>query len=81
MLEIKNEADTGAGSKIVKNTYTIEGSAQIEETELDSTGTITISENGIYIITAYSYNEAGKKSEGNSITIKKDNTIPLAPKN
>lgn len=80
VLEIKNEADTGAGSKIVKNTYTIEGSAQIEETELDSTGTITISENGIYIITAYSYNEAGKKSEGNSITIKKDNTIPLAPK-
>ena len=79
VIQVTNDANTGDNSKIVKNTYTIEGTIQIPETELDNTGNITITENGTYIITAYSYNEAGKKSEGATITIKKDDTIPPAP--
>ena len=80
ILTIKNDADTGGGSKIVKNTYTIEGTIQVEETELKNDETITLTENGVYTITAYSYNEAGKRSEGATIIIKKDNTTPGAPK-
>lgn len=79
VIQVTNDANTGDNSKIVKNTYTIEGTIQIPETDLDDTGNITITENGTFIITAYSYNEAGKKSEGATITIKKDDTIPPAP--
>ena len=70
----------GDGSKIVKHTYTIEGTRNQEETEVDNAGRITIAENGTFTITAYSYNEAGKRSDGTKITIKKDNTVPEAPK-
>lgn len=80
VLEVTNDADMGDGSKIVKHTYTIEGTRNQEETEVDNAGRITIAENGTFTITAYSYNEAGKRSDGTKITIKKDNTVPEAPK-
>lgn len=78
VLEVKNEGGTGANANITKNTYTIEGIS--DEKEIGKDGRITINENGTFIITVYSYNEAGKRSEGTTIMIKKDNTIPDVPK-
>ena len=79
VLQITNEKQIDGASKIVKTTYKIEGINQVEETEIEDGGTITINENGIYTITAYNINEAGQKSDGVSIVVKKDNTIPDAP--
>lgn len=80
VLQVTNENISEDVPQIVKTTYTIDGTTQVEETELDSTGKITISENGTYTVTVYNYNEAGQRSEGATITIKKDNTTPEAPK-
>ena len=79
VLQITNEKQIDGASKIFKTTYKIEGINQVEETEIEDGGTITINENGIYTITAYNINEAGQKSDGVSIVVKKDNTIPDAP--
>lgn len=74
----KGEQETGS-SNIIKTTYKIEGQNNIEETQIEDGGQIKISENGTYTITAYNYNEAGQKSSGNSIVIKKDDTTPKTP--
>ncbi len=79
VLQVSNEDVDENSAKIVKNTYTIEGSKEVEETDVNSDGRITITENGVFTITAYSINEAGQKSEGTTITIKKDSTKPEAP--
>lgn len=80
ILEVKNEGGTGDNANIVKHTYTMEGTKELSETEVGSDGKITINENGTFIITVYSYNGAGKRSEGTTIMIKKDDTVPEAPK-
>ena len=79
VLQITNGEQVDGASKIVTTTYKIEGTEQVEETEIEDGGTITINENGIYTVTAYNINEAGQKSDGVSIVIKKDNTVPDAP--
>lgn len=79
VLQVSNEDVAENSAKIVKNTYTIEGSKEVKETDVNSDGRITITENGVFTITAYSINEAGQKSEGTTITIKKDSTRPGAP--
>lgn len=79
VLQVTNGDQVDGASKIVKTTYKIEGTEQVEETEIEDGGTIAINQNGTYTITAYSINEAGQKSDGVSIVIKKDNTIPDAP--
>ena len=79
ILQIVNGMQDVSGSNIVKTTYTMEGQKEIEETEINNEGLITINENGTYTITAYSYNEIGEKSEGTTITIMYDNSIPDAP--
>ena len=66
----------GQFAKIVRLTYTIEGTEQVAETEIADAGTIQIPNDGVYTIKLYSYNEAGTKSEAKQIVIKKDETIP-----
>ena len=78
-LQVKKAEIESYLSPINKITYKIEGTKQVEETEIDDGGTITINENGIYTITVYNYNEAGKKSEGKTVTIKKDDTTLNTP--
>lgn len=79
VLQVINGEQADGTSKIVKTTYKVEGTVQIEETEIEDGGTIIINQNGTYTITAYSINEAGQKSDGVNVVIKKDNTIPDAP--
>ena len=80
VLQVIEGVQGEGASKIIKTTYEIKGSINTDEIEIQNEGTIIIKENGIYNITAYSYNEAGQKSEGTTITIKKDDTIPNSPK-
>ena len=79
VIQVTNGEQSEGSSKIVKTIYSIKGTNEVKETEIENGGTITISENGIYTISAYSINEAGQRSEDTTIIIKKDNTIPNTP--
>lgn len=72
---LQGTTDLG-GSGIARTTYKIEGQITTEEVNIADQGTINITEDGIYNITAYNYDIAGNKSEGNTITIKLDKTAP-----
>jgi len=60
-------------------TYSIEGPVTTTETTIQNNGTITLLQDGTYTITAYSYDEAGNRSEANSITIYINTKAPEAP--
>lgn len=79
VVQVKNGQQGEDASNIVKTTYIIEGTQNVDETEIEDGGSIVIKENGTFKITAYSYNEAGQRSSGNSIVVKKDNTTPKSP--
>lgn len=49
-----------------KTTYKLEGAEQKEETEIENNGRITLSKNGTYIITSYTYSKEGLKSRSNN---------------
>lgn len=80
VLQLEEQQQDSNSSKIIKNTYEIEGAQATAETEIENNGQITIIENGISIIKVYSYNEAGNKSKETTLTIKKDSSRPAAPK-
>ena len=72
---VKITAGTDANSGVSKITYTLTGATTQAETEIANNGTITISNNGTTIITAYTYDGANNKSEA-TITINKDAETP-----
>lgn len=66
-------------SGVNKTTYILDGAMSESETDIESGNTLKISEEGETAITAYTYDKAGNKSEGTTITIKKDSIAPDAP--
>jgi len=69
----KTEQDTD------RMTYTIEGPVTVTETNIQNNGTITLLQDGVYVINAYSYDEAGNRSEPSTITIYINKQQPQAP--
>lgn len=61
---------------INKITYKIDGATQLQETEIENEGTITITSEGTSTITVYNYNEAGTRSNGKELIIQKDSQNP-----
>lgn len=54
------------------------GTVEIEETEILDGNTITIEEEGIYELTAYSVDYAGNESKEETVEIYLDTTAPIA---
>ena len=63
-------ANSCSGTKRV--TYILTGATKKGETEITSGNTITISNNGITTITAYTYDNADNKSDSVTLVVKKD---------
>ena len=64
------------GSPIVRTTYKMSGPISRDEVDITAEERIELLEDGVYNITAYSYDQAGNKSAGTVVTIKRDATAP-----
>ena len=76
-VEVKVTSGTDEHSNIQKITYVLEGDQSQEETVIENNGIITITEEGITKITAYTYDNSGNRSNPTELTIKKDATKPV----
>ena len=75
-VKVQITSGTDDTSNVAKLTYVLEGAEQQEETEIESGSIITISNNGITTIKAYTYDISGNRSEVETITVKKDEINP-----
>ena len=66
-------------SQTEKTVYKISGDMETEYTVIPENGEITLTQDGIYKITAYTYGIEGNKSKGASLIIKKETKVIESP--
>ena len=76
LLQVLPVGTEDGGSPIVRTTYKMSGPISRDEVDITKDERIELLEDGVYNIIAYSYDEAGNKSAGTVVTIKRDATAP-----
>ncbi len=75
-VEVRITAGNDSDSKVNRVTYSLSGATTKAETSITSEDSITISEEGTTTITSYTYDNAGNRSEIETLPIKKDTVAP-----